>query len=149
MTSSFITSRPGVLQISTISSFRWLAVGFSIVAIIIVVQILDVSKIDSLRSNKLQEDPSIAAEDLQGINERMKFDIATIRAKRVNVHVEKRTFSANRSEGNRYGLTSLLLHDLKKKKTFNKTSKTDKQEYERTYIMLHICNDVASNFKME
>ena len=100
MTSSFITSRPGVLQISTISSFRWLAVGFSIAATIIVVQFLDVSKLD--RSNELQEDPSIAAEDLQGINERIKFDIETIRAKRINVHVEKRTFSANRSEGNRY-----------------------------------------------
>ena len=90
----------GVLEISTNSSFRWLAVGFSIAATIIVVQFLDVSKLD--RSNELQEDPSIAAEDLQGINEGIKFDIETIRAKRIKVHVEKRTFSANRSEGNRY-----------------------------------------------
>ena len=88
---------------STISSFRWLAVGFSITAIIIVVQILDVSKIDGLRSNKPQEDPSIAAQDHPSLNERIKFDIETIRAKRINVQVEKRgTYSANRSEGNRY-----------------------------------------------
>ena len=64
------------------------------------VQFLDVSKLD--RSNKLQENTSIAAQDNQGFNEKIKFDIDTIRAKRVNVLVVKRTSSANRSEGNWY-----------------------------------------------
>ena len=83
----------------TISSFRWLSVGFSIAAIITVVQILDVSKLD--RSNKLQENTSIAAQDHQG--ERIKFDIDTIRAKKIDAQVEKGgTFPASRSKGNQY-----------------------------------------------
>ena len=52
-----------VLEHSTISSFRWLSVGFSIVAVIIVVQILDKSDLD--RSQKLQENTLLAADDHQ------------------------------------------------------------------------------------
>ena len=85
----------------TISSFRCLTVGFSIAAIIIVVQILDVSKLD--RSNKLLENTSIAAQYHQGRTERIKFDIDTIKAKIIDVQVEGgRTFSVNHSEGNWY-----------------------------------------------
>ena len=88
----------GVIGISTISSFRWLTVGFSIASIIIVIQLLDVSNLD--RSNKLHENTSIAAQDHQG--ERIKFDIDTIRAKIINAQVENGTFPANRSKGNQY-----------------------------------------------
>ena len=82
------------------------------------VQILDVSKLD--RSNKLQENTSIAAQDHQGLNERIKFYIDTIRANRINVHVEKRTFSANRSEGNRY----FIARFKKENYCFTKQTKT-------------------------
>ena len=83
----------------TISSFRYLTVGFSIAAIITVVQILDVSKLD--RSNKLHENTSIAAQDHQG--ERIKFDKDTIRAKKIDAQVEKGgTFPASCSKGNQY-----------------------------------------------
>ena len=90
-----------VLEISTISSFRWLLVGLSIVVVIIVVQILDRSNLD--KPGKLQQNTLIAAQDHQDQDKRIKLDIETIRAKKINVQAEEgRTNSANRSNGNRY-----------------------------------------------
>ena len=90
-----------LLEHSTTFCCRWLAVGFITVTIILVVQILDRSNLD--RPNKLQENTSITAQDHQGPEKRIKLDIETIRAKRINVLAEEgRTFSANRSKGNRY-----------------------------------------------
>ena len=61
------------------------------------VQILDVSNLD--RSNTLNENTPIAAQDHQ--DQRIKFDIDTIRAKIINAQVENGgTFLANRSKGN-------------------------------------------------
>ena len=91
----YYTLISGVLYQSIISSFRWLAVGFSIAAIIFVVQILDRLNLD--RSNTPQENTSIPAQDHKCL-----IDIETIRAKGKEVLVEKRTFSLNRSEGNCY-----------------------------------------------
>ena len=87
----------GALYHSIISSFRWLAVGFSIAAIIFVVQILDNLHLD--RSNKLQENTSIPTQDHQYL-----IDIETIRAKGVKVSGENRTLSVNRGGGNCYWL---------------------------------------------
>ena len=89
--------KSGVLYHSIISSFRWLTVGFSIAAIIFVVQILDRLHLD--RSNKLQENTSIPAQDYQYL-----IDIETIRAKGVKVPGENRTLSVDRSGGNCYWL---------------------------------------------
>ena len=86
-----------------ISSFRCLTVGFGIAAIIIVVQIFDLLKLD--RSNKLHENTSIAAQYHRGRMEgnSIKFDIDTIRANIIHVQVEgRRTVSVNHSEGNWY-----------------------------------------------